>query len=537
MRRLKPTITVLAALSLGAPAAHAQDRPALVVLIIIDQLRPDYLTRWERQFTGGFRRILRDGAHFANGYQDHAATETAPGHASALSGRFPVSTGILFNSEGVNAREASALVKYPGTGASPFRFRGTTLADWMQTSDTDTRVLSVARKDRGAILLVGRGASHTVLWYTANAGRHTTSLWYGDTLPHWVGAFNAERGVLRLAGQRWQLLLPESAYASEDTARAARRTDSGFPKLLPGDSAAAADAIQRFPWIDSLTLALAWRGVRAMDLGGRQAGPDLLAVSLSALDGVGHRWGPDSREVHDAVLRLDRYVGAFIDSLYALRGAGRVIVALTSDHGVTAVPEVHSTFDDNTAAVRVPSAAFRAPLAAARAALRSAGQDPTAVRWSSRILWLNPERVTPGFDATPVGRAFADAASQVPGVMRAELLAATAARDTSGDAVARRWIRMFTPGVPAPNGDIALATVTLEPYSFLGSGADATHGSPHDQDARVPVAFLGAPFRASRNATKVNVVDIGPTLAAVLGIAPGERVDGRVVREAMAEGR
>jgi predicted AlkP superfamily pyrophosphatase or phosphodiesterase len=370
MQRLKPTITVLAALSFGAPAALSQDRPALVVLITIDQLRPEYLTRWENQFTGGFRRVLRDGAFFGNGYQDHAATETAPGHASTLSGRFPVSTGILFNGEGVNAREASALVKYPGTRASPFRFRGTTLADWMQTSDTGTRVLSVARKDRGAILPLGRGTSHTVLWYTASAGRHTTSQWYGDTLPTWVDAFNAERGVLRLAGQQWQLVLPENAYAREDMARAARRTDSGFPKTLPSDSAAAVDVIQRFPWIDSLTLALAWHGVRAMDLGGRQAGPDLLAVSLSALDGVGHRWGPDSREVHDAVLRLDRYVGAFIDSLYALRGAGRVIVALTSDHGVTAVPEVRSTFDDNTAAIRVPSAAFRGPPRAVRTANR-----------------------------------------------------------------------------------------------------------------------------------------------------------------------
>jgi hypothetical protein len=92
---------------------------------------------------------------------------------------------------------------------------------------------------------------------------------------------------------------------------------------------------------------------------------------------------------------------------------------------------------------------------------------------------------------------------------------------------------MFAPGVPAPNGDIALVTVTLDPHNYLGSGSDATHGSPHDYDARVPVAFLGAPFTTGKVGSKVNVVDIGPTLAAVLGVVPMERVDGRVVREAI----
>jgi arylsulfatase A-like enzyme len=531
MRTIACSAALATVCSIIATPIPAQERPALVVLITVDQLRPDYLTRWESQFTGGLRRILREGAFFENGYQDHAATETAPGHASTLSGRFPISTGILFNGEGVNARQASALVEYPGTGASPFRFMGTTLADWMQSRDPATRVLSVSRKDRGAILPVGRSPAHTVLWYTGNAGRFTTSEWYGSTLPAWVRAFNDERGVMRLAGRSWELLLPPAAYAAEDTSPGARRADSGFPKPLPADSAAAVSVIQRFPWIDSLAVELALRGVRAMDLGARQGGPDLLAVSLSALDGIGHRWGPDSREVHDAVLRIDRYLGMLIDSLYAQRGAGRVIVALTSDHGVTAVPEVRSTFDDNSAARRVPTAAFRAPLAAARAALRNAGVDATAVRWGSRILWLDPARVPAGFDGESVGRAFSASAAAIPGVMRAELLSETAARNTAQDAIARRWTRMFAPGVPAPNGDIALATVTLDPHNYMGSGSDATHGSPHDYDARVPVAFLGAPFTSGKLGSKVNVVDIGPTLAAVLGVAPTERVDGRVLRE------
>lgn len=510
--------------------ANAQ-RPTLVVFVAIDQMRPDYVSTWAPQLSGGLARFWEQGAFFTNAYQDHANTETAPGHSTMLSGRFPYSTGITANSIGVNSADFP-LVESPDTGASPFRFRGTTLADWMKARDRGTRVLSVSRKDRSAILPVAPSHDHTVLWYSPKAGRFTTSSWYGTSLPEWVRAFNAQRPAFSLAGTAWNLLRPPADYAGPDSTAAEGRTNVYFPHVLSADTLRAAAGLAETPWMDSLTLALALRGVRAMELGAASNRVDLLSVSLSSTDAIGHRWGPDSRELHDQILRVDQYLGAFLDSLFALRGRERVIVALTSDHGVTPIPELASRFEPNATSGRLPSALFRPAVAAARATLRAAGADTTAIRWEDLALLLDRGKLKGAVvDTVQLTEAFLTTVRAIPGVMRGNTMQELAAADTTQDAIARRWLRMFRPWVdPFPNVSM-LAAVTLKPFHYYGSSMQTTHGSPHDSDARVPVAFLGAPFRSGRYDHKVNVVDIAPTLAAVLGIVPLEKLDGRVLRE------
>lgn len=512
-----------------AVALPAQDRPALVVLVTVDQLRPDYLERWGPQLTGGLKRLLGEGRVYPRGVHDHAITETAPGHAATLSGRFPYSTGIASNSEGVNSGD-SPLVGAAGTPASPSRFQGTTLADWMTAADPRTRVLSVSRKDRGAILPIGRG-KHPVFWYAPSRGHFVTSTWYADTLPAWVQAFNAEERVMtRYAGRRWELLLPESAYPEPDSVPA-ESGGSGFqfPHELPADTLRATSIIQGYPFMDELTLDFAWRGVRAMDLGG---GPqtDLLAVSLSTTDAVGHRFGPDSRELHDNVLRLDRALGVFLDSLVALRGADRVVLALTSDHGVAPSPDVRSAWGDNAKARRVFGADFNDAIAAVAPLVVRSKVDPEAFAFD----WLTFEAdraKAKGAERAlrDIARAFAKEAAKVPGVLRADVIDDLARADTVRDHYARRWLHMFRPG-----GNVLVA-ITLEPYNYYGRGNVATHGSPHDYDARVPVIFWGAPFARGPSAVEARVVDIGPTLAEVLGVRPLERLDGHVVRDALRD--
>src|SRR5690606_70985 len=167
---LVATASVL--LGLRQPPA---ERPALVVLVTVDQLRPDYFSRFGGQWTGGFRRLLDAGAVFPNGLQDHALTETAPGHATLLSGRDPARTGVFSNDFGV-PDTATRLIGIPGaTGASPHRFQGTTLVDWMKASDPALGFLSVSQKDRSAILPIGRSVG-PVYWFTD--GRFTTSSYY-----------------------------------------------------------------------------------------------------------------------------------------------------------------------------------------------------------------------------------------------------------------------------------------------------------------------------------------------------------------------
>ena len=506
----------------GGPAVP---KPALVVFITVDQLRPDYLIRWHDQLTGGLRRLVDEGAFAPQGVHDHAITETAPGHAVTLSGRFPYSTGIASNSAGVNT-ETAPLVGAEGVGASPFRFHGTTLADWMIAADARTRVLSVSRKDRGAILPIGR-AKLPVFWYAQAAGAFVTSTWYSDTLPTWVQAFNAEDRVMRrYAGDVWMPLLPEASYPEADSVPG--EIPSGevrFPHLVPDDTMRARNLVIGYPVMDELTLDFAWRGVRAMDLG---AGPqtDLLAVSLSTTDAIGHRWGPDSRELHDQVLRLDRALGAFLDSLVALRGAERIIIALTSDHGVAPSPDVRSSWGDNARATRVFREAFDPALAAVSPIVRRARLASAAFGFDGQTLEVDRSKVVGQEQGVrELARAFAREARRVDGVERVDVIDDLANADTVKDATARRWLHMFRPG------GTVIAAITLRPYSYFGRGNTATHGSPHDYDANVPIIFWGTPFLPGRVSGSVRVVDIAPTLAQLLGIRPAERLDGHALQQ------
>src|SRR4051812_48764567 len=352
-RSLKNALVSNAFLIVGATPTWAQvsdtATPKLVVFITIDQMRPDYFTPFEPQLTGGLGRLYHGGAFFTNAFQDHAITETAPGHSETMSGRFPVHNGIQSNSAGVNDTTVT-LINASGLGASPFRFRGTTLTDWLTAKDPRTRVLSVSRKDRGAILPIGK-SRQPVFWYAYN-GLFTTSTYYGSTLPDWVTAFNARRLPASYGGQSWGLLLPESAYPEPDSVP----VESGgvrfqFPYVVPTAPDSAAAALAGFPWMDDVTLQFALAGVNALNLG---AGPqtDVLAISLSTTDAIGHRFGPDSREMHAHILRLDRYPGVFLDPLFRLRKQRDVVVALTADHGMTPYPEVHA-HDPNAGALRV----------------------------------------------------------------------------------------------------------------------------------------------------------------------------------------
>src|SRR5437764_1456960 len=206
-------------LGLVVPAARANAqpprKPTLVVLVTIDQFRADYLDRFGPQMTGGIARMMRDGARFTDAHQDHAITETAPGHATLLSGRFPRSTGIMMNSIGVADDSKPLLGGSYGVGASPRRFKGTTLADWLHTADPRSRALSVSMKDRAAILPIGTSKSE-VYWYSPD-GMFSTSSYYRDSLPAWVGAFNERHLPQSYAGKHWTLLLADSAYHEADS--------------------------------------------------------------------------------------------------------------------------------------------------------------------------------------------------------------------------------------------------------------------------------------------------------------------------------
>jgi hypothetical protein len=438
-----------------------------------------------------------------------------------MSGRFPRGTGILTNESGVED-EFTPLLEATRLGASPYRFRGSTLFDWMRLADPATRALSVARKDRGAILPVGR-APEEVYWYGYN-GKFVTSRYYHDALPAWVRRFNERRSFHALAGRAWTPLLPAAAYPEPDSVPEEHAGKNfTFPHWVPKDTADAFPELPDYPWMDSLTLAFALEGVSATRLGAG-ATTDLLAVSLSTSDAVGHDIGPDSREVHDQHLRVDRWLGGFLDSLYRLRDPSRVVVALTSDHGIAPLPDLYRRRTGGPARV----VSMDTLVARLHRRMEARGVPKAALRLEDWMLFVN----RPAFAAAP-GLAdslvadFAAAARRVPGVVRVETPREIARRDTVRDDVARRWLHMFAPDEP-----IELA-VTLAPYHVRGAWGSAQHGAPYDYDARVPVIFYGAPFRPGRYAGPARVVDMAPTLARVLGVRPTEPLDGRPLADAL----
>lgn len=512
-------------ISAGASRLAAQAAPALpptlVVQLTVDQLRPDYLDRFASQLTGGLGRLRRQGAFFTNATHDHATTETAPGHATLWSGRFPSHTGVVINEIGV-ADAQMPLLFGRGPGASPYRFRGSSYFDWVRTRDPLSRALSVSRKDRGAILPLGR-AHQSVFWYSLD-GRFTTSRYYGDTVPTWVQRFNATDFTARYLGAEWTTLLDASQYPERDSVSIENQgRDFVFPHTLSADRRTGTNDFIEFPWMDDATVDFALAGVNAMDLG---KGPtlDVLAVSLSSTDAVGHRYGPDSRELHDQVLRVDRALGRLIDSLYRMRDSTRIIFALGADHGVAPNPELHFPGTDKDRGRVDPRPVFDA----ARSGLAARGVEADALLFQSGMVTLDRKQLAAkGVNSDSVVASMRAALLKLPGVLRVDRPGTLAAAAARGDKIARRWLH----SVPSDLG--VVLTLTLQPYYYWFTVRYATHGTPHDYDARIPILFMGPMFKAGRYDMPVRSVDMAPTLGAVTDVEPIEPVDGRVLKEAL----
>ncbi|MDQ3243735.1 MAG: alkaline phosphatase family protein, partial [Gemmatimonadota bacterium] len=396
-----------------------------------------------------------------------------------------------------------------------------TLVDWLRARDRRSKALSVSRKDRGAILPVGL-SKQQVYWYSLD-GRFTTSSYYTKALPEWIQRFNARRLPHSYAGRTWTPMLPDSAYRERDSVTLeSEGNEYAFPHPIPEDTARAVQWVIASPWMDDITFALALDGLKALSLG---FGPhtDVLSISLSSTDAVGHRFGPDSKEMHDEVLQVDRALGVFLDSLYRLRNPATVTLVLTSDHGVARIPELAA---DSIRPSPVRASLFPL-LDTVRAGLALRKVHPAAIDVDQQLLSFDrAEFKRAKVNADSVVKSFVEAARRLPGIGRVDRFADLARADTIADPVARRWLHQLSPQ------DGVELVVTLKPGSTWG-GNVASHVSPHDYDTHVPIIFYGPQFKAGRYAGFVRTVDIAPTLAAAAGVRPSEKLDGVVLQQAL----
>jgi predicted AlkP superfamily pyrophosphatase or phosphodiesterase len=525
------------------PRTSGLSRPRLVLVLSVDQLAFDTLMKHAQVYTGGLRRLLDGGAVFTQAFYRHAVTETAPGHATILSGRHPSDTGIVSNDwydralgVMVNAVDDSAQHAVGGAGraASPARFIGSTLGDVLKSQDPRSKVIGVSAKDRAAILLAGPRAD-AAYWFESAAGGFVTSSYYMAVTPPWLAAWNARRLADAYDGTPWTRLRSAPSWYEQEAgpddadgeADPAHRT---FPHTLPPltQKRAFYEALVRTPAGDELTLSAALGAMAAYGLG-LDDSVDLLAIGFSSTDFVGHTYGADSQEMLDQLLRLDVVLGRLFTEVDARIGVGRTLVVMTADHG--AVPVIEQLQRRGVLARRVDPAVFRDAVSEALAR-RFPGVGGLVARTEPDVYLDDAVIRRSGLVRQDVAQAVSE------GLLSTGLVAQVYSEAALSDASASPdpFVPLFRNARFAPRSPDLF--VLLKPYVYVTSAAGGTgHGTAHEYDRHVPMVFMGQGITPGRYSSLSGPEDIAPTLAWLLGVTLPPASDARLLTEMTPEQR
>lgn len=540
-RQQRLSILLIFVVLTGGLAWAVSDRPAaspgqpkLLVLIVFDQLRGDYLSRWRGLFgPGGFDRLMTEGAWFTDCHYPYALTATGPGHASLATGCPPRVHGIIGNgwydrTTSSNVYCATVGDRYQrvpprtgasssgGRGSSPERLLVPTIGDLVK--QRGGKVVALSLKDRGAVLLAGRQPD-AVYWFEDDEGQFVTSTYYRDAPHAWIREFHQSRPAERWFGHTWRQLREDVNYdnfAGPDQVPG-EGTGVGqgvtFPHPLtagltqPGSKYF--QALYNSPFANDLLWELAQAALAGENLG-RGEKCDLLCLSFSANDPIGHCWGPDSHEVLDVTLRSDRLVKQVLDTLDRWVGPGQYVLVLCSDHGVAPLPEVSQKQGRDAARVSLPSLGLEKHLQAAL------GRGEHRGRWliiSDGEVYFQERTLA----AHQVSRRAAELAAreflqQQPGVLR--VYTRTELEDGASrlDDFGQRFRESF---YPERSGDIF---VLFKPYWLPTTRLTGTnHGTPHPYDTHVPLLVFGRGIRAGQYSEPITPLAAGVILAETLG--------------------
>ena len=533
--------TLLGVLTLGVIATEkpAPGRPKLVVLVVIDQLRYDYLTRFDDLFKGGFRRLLDDGAVFTNAKLQHAITLTSPGHATISTGRHPATHGVTANNRydpkygkrvGAVYDPSEQAVGGTGSTSSPRILEASALGDRLKAAHPEAKVVAVASKDRSAILLAGKKADGAY-WLSVDCGCLVTSSYYQTEAPRWLAAFNVRQLADSFYGETWKPFLQDRSlyerYARKDDFSGEKYgLDTTFPHRLRGNP-----PDQEFYYDlmnsalgDEIVLAAALAAIEGHELGDDDA-PDLLALSFAGVDRVGHDFGPFSQEAMDQILRLDYVLGRLFDELDERIGLRQTAIALTADHGV--LPLVEHLALQGERAKRFPKNLI--PDAVNRAINKKhpdAGEavayfDPPHIFFDlKRLESLGVSRE----EAEELGRQAILETGYVEKVYRHSDLQGEA----YGDAIEKLYRNSFYP----PRSQHLIVQIKKHHYVDRAQGSTG-HGSPYDYDRHVPIMFLGGSIPSGRFSEPAGLVDVAPTLARIIRVPMPPETDGRLLKEVL----
>jgi predicted AlkP superfamily pyrophosphatase or phosphodiesterase len=510
-------------------AAHFQatpppSPPKLAVVIVVDQMRADYVDRFNGAWTGGLKRMVTQGAWFQQAAYPYLTTVTCAGHATISTGSFPHTHGVFQNAwwdresrkqvtctEDPRAKNVGYNVSVSG-GDSPYRLQVPTFGDQMRSS-RQAHVVSLALKARSAIMLGGHGGD-AVTWLTETLDGWETSAGYSDRGVPAVKAFVDANPLSADLGKTWERSRPASSYSGPDDGLAEAPPEGwtrSFPHVLKGtaDSLDASYFAQweRSPFADAYVGRFAAALVQSLQLG-KHDGTDVLAVSFSSPDLVGHAFGPRSHEIQDMYAQLDKTIGTLFDRLDALVGKNQWVAGLTADHGVTPIPE--QLVAEGKDAGRISGGAI---VDAVEQALKPAlGPERHVAVLDTNDLYFEPGIYDKILKSHQLASAVVSAIASRPGIQRVFRSEEIRGADTSKDPLLRAAALSYFPG---RSGDLIIAAKP----GWMISSSGTTHGSASADDQRVPVLFYGRGIKPGTYQQAATPADLTPTLAAVSGLA------------------
>ena len=510
------------------------ESPKLVVGIVVDQLRPDYIYRfWDNFEDGGFKRMVNDGQTFRNAWFSYLQTSTGPGHAAQLTGATPSIHGLIGNSfyirdldrrinviEDVESghRGVGSRPDYSGE-KSPANMLVTTVGDELYLhTNRRSKTIGISRKDRGAILPAGHAGK--AFWYEGATGNFITSTYYMDELPGWLQEFNNRNLAQEYLTRTWDMLLPEEEYAKrsrpddnpyEGTFRGMDRPT--FPidlAYLSENAGVGPGDLNRTPFSDELLTELAIAAIEGEQLGQRDV-PDILAISYSATDAVGHRFGPASYQIQDMIIRLDRYLAQLLDYLDEQIGMGNVLVYLTSDHGGAYIPHYLRDLGIITGNPDTETHIGRELGSALSSYMEETYGENFILNFSNHNIYLDHE--------------YMKANDLDPREVRTDMKRFLVTLDMVGGAITADALNNteFTKGMRGRaqnmyhqkrSGDVI---AWLEPQTRSNTGTGGTgHGTGWAYDTKAPLILYGYDVPAGQSTETVYVRDIASTVAIYL---------------------
>lgn len=504
----------------------AQEKPKLIVGIVVDQMRVDYLYRYYDDFEeGGFKRLLNDGFLFRNAHYNYVPTKTGPGHTSIYTGTTPSVHGIVGNDwyvpsigRDINCAEDTTVSVVGGKSngrVSPVNVKTTTITDELRLFyNFESKVVGVSLKDRGAAIPAGHNPTGAY-WYDLKSGNMVTSTYYTDKLPDWVTKYNEQERYIKLLAQDWNLLRDPSVYNESIEDENAFEADlrKGFGTTFPYKLSKAKNdpyLLKYTPYTNTMIREVAMEALINEDMGDDQI-PDFLTISFSATDDIGHRFGPRSMEVQDTYLRLDLEIKTILETLDKEVGEGSYVVFLSADHGATDVP---SYMVKNKMPGGYHNKSYIKSMLNEKLS-ESFGKGKWALSVINEQVYLNREL------AKEKDVDFGALKSQVVEILMSEDYVTQA---FDADIVAKR---MFTDPLLIKvqngynnkrSGDVLYVLSPSNLNDAYGrKGTD--HRTLYAYDTNIPIIFYGSGVKAGSSVRPVKITDIAPTVSMLLNIS------------------